>query len=209
MVAGLADPRKGHVVSGNHERESVPCGWIRATRPEPLRSARAWMSATRAVDLSLQRSPGLPSFGTNHPVSRRRGLQGRPVWCPEGFSQPVGSVWRSGLTCIPANEVAFGLRCTRRTSLLELMTTRLAEVLRVEESLPLEVLVTMVRDTKIERSKDLVVNIRNAPVKPARAGYEIHYFYFTHSVVIQFIQSIYDASDPPCLEEPAFFRTIQ
>ncbi len=86
------------------------------------------------------------------------------------------------------------------------MTTRLAEDLRVEESLPLEVLVTMVRDTKIERSKDLVVNIRNAPVKPARAGYEIHYFYFTHSVVIQ---SIYDASDPLCPEEPAFCRTIQ
>ena len=53
----------------------------------------------------------------------------------------------------------------------------------------------MVRDTKIERSKDLVVNIRNAPVKPARAGYEIHYFYFTHGVVIQ----LYSPSTTPPL----------
>ncbi len=54
---------------------------------------------------------------------------------------------------MPANEVAFGFRCTRRTSLLELTTTRLAEGLRAIRSLALEVLVTMVRD-KMERSMD-------------------------------------------------------
>lgn len=65
------------------------------------------------------------------------------------------------LTCIPANEVAVGFRCTRRTSLLELMTTRLAEDLRADISLPLEVLVIMVRDNETERNKGLVMrNLR-------------------------------------------------
>jgi hypothetical protein len=59
---------------------------------------------------------------------------------------------------MPANEVAFGFRCTRRTSLLELTTTRLAEGRRADRSLALDELVTMVRD-EIERSRNLPVNM--------------------------------------------------
>ena len=62
------------------------------------------------------------------------------------------------LTCMSANEVAFGFRCTRRTSLLELTTTRLAEGLGADGSLALEVLVTIVRD-EIERSNNLPANM--------------------------------------------------
>ena len=60
-----------------------------------------------------------------------------------------------GLTCMPANEVAFGFRCTRRTSLRELTTTRLAEGLGADESLAFEVLIGIVRD-EIERRDNLV-----------------------------------------------------
>jgi hypothetical protein len=60
-----------------------------------------------------------------------------------------------GLTCIPANEVAFGFLCTRRTSLLELMITRLAEGLRTDEFLALEALATIVRVDETERDKNL------------------------------------------------------
>jgi hypothetical protein len=70
-------------------------------------------------------------------------------------NQPLPWVVAAGLTCMPANEVAFGFRCTRRTSLLELTTTRLAEGLGADG---LEALVTMVRD-EIERSSNLPVNI--------------------------------------------------
>jgi hypothetical protein len=59
---------------------------------------------------------------------------------------------------MPANDVAFGFRCTRRTSLLKLTTTRLAEGLRADGSLALEVLVTIVRD-EVERSRNLLVNM--------------------------------------------------
>ena len=59
---------------------------------------------------------------------------------------------------MPANEVEFGFRCTRRTSLLELTTTRLAEGLRADSSLALDELVTMVRD-EIERGRNLLVNM--------------------------------------------------
>ena len=116
------------------------------------------MSATRVIDRSLQTSPGWPSFGTIHPVSLHRCLQGRPAWLPR-WNQPTTArflcIKRSTLTCIPANEVAFGFRCTRRTSLLELTTTRLAEYLKVDKSLPLDVLVTIVRDNETERSTGL------------------------------------------------------
>lgn len=70
-------------------------------------------------------------------------------------NQPLPWVVAAGLTCMPANEVAFGFRCTRSTSLLELTTTRLAEGLGADG---LEALVTMVRD-EIERSSNLPVNI--------------------------------------------------
>src|SRR6266576_3459671 len=66
---------------------------------------------------------------------------------------------------MPANEVEFGFRCTRRTSLLELTTTRLAEGLRADRSLALEELVTMVRD-EIERSRNLPVNMGVPPKAP-------------------------------------------
>ena len=62
------------------------------------------------------------------------------------------------LTCMPANEVAFGFRCTSRTSLLGLTTTRLAEGLRACVSLALDELVTMVCD-EIERGRNLRVNM--------------------------------------------------
>jgi hypothetical protein len=110
------------------------------------------MSPTmRAVDLSLRKSPGLPSFDTNHPVSRRNFLQGRPAWWPR-WNQPSVGGCAMVLTCMPANEVAFGFRCTRRTSLLELTITRLAEGLRADGSLALDGVVTMVRD-EIERGR--------------------------------------------------------
>lgn len=121
------------------------------------------MSPMRAIDLSLRKSPGLRSFDRIHPVSRRSFLQGTPEMesaivrgsCSE--SRDLGL-----LTCMPANEVVFGFRCTRRTSLLELMTTRLAEGLRANMSLALEVLlVTMVRD-EIERRENLRVNMVRA-----------------------------------------------
>lgn len=58
-----------------------------------------------------------------------------------------------------ANEVAFGFLCTRRTSLLELTTTRLAEGLRADRSFALgELVVTMVLDG-IERSRNLPVDM--------------------------------------------------
>jgi hypothetical protein len=66
---------------------------------------------------------------------------------------------------MPANEVAFGFRCTRRTSLLELTTTRLAEGLRADRSLAPDELVTMVRD-EIERSRNLPVNMGAPPKAP-------------------------------------------
>lgn len=71
------------------------------------------------------------------------------------------------LTCMPANEVAFGFRCTRRTSLLELTTTRLAEGLRADGSLALDELVTMVRD-EIERGRNLPVNMVRHQLKGAK-----------------------------------------
>ena len=70
-----------------------------------------------------------------------------------------GQLAAMNLTCIPANEVAFGFRWTRRTSLLELTTTRLAEDLRANESLALEAPVTILCENEVERSKDLVGNI--------------------------------------------------
>ena len=57
-----------------------------------------------------------------------------------------------------ANEVAFGFRRTRRTSLLGLTTIRLAEGLRADRSLALDALVTMVRD-EIERGRNLPANM--------------------------------------------------
>ena len=142
---------------------SSRCEWIRATRPESHRSETPWMSTTRAEDQSLRMSPGSPPFCAIHLGSPHRYLQGRPAWLP-GWSQPTAcfaEFHAISLTCIPANEVAVGFRCTRRTSLLELTTTRLAEDLRADRSLPLEVLVIIVRDNETERSKGLVMrNLR-------------------------------------------------
>ena len=133
------------------------------------------MLTKRAANQSLQRSPGLPSFGTTHRVSRHRGLQGRPAWCQGGIRQPVSRLAAMNLTCIPANEVAFGFRWTRRTSLLELTTTRLAEDLRADESLPLEALVTILRENEIKRSKDLVANIVHCKTGTGRFLNTVHF----------------------------------
>jgi hypothetical protein len=102
------------------------------------------------------------------------------------------------LTCIPANEVAFGFRWTRRTSLLELTTTRLAEDLGANESLPLEALVTILCENEIERSKDLVADIMVAI--PAQPGSGIRYSLYSCTNTVH-SQSIYNASDPLRLEK--------
>lgn len=76
---------------------------------------------------------------------------------------------------MPANEVAFGFRCTRRTSFLELTMTRLAEGLRADWSLALDGLVTMVRD-EIERSRNLPVNMARS-----KRRQEIHVIVYCHA----------------------------
>ena len=53
-------------------------------------------------------------------------------------------------TCMPANELAFGFRCTRRTSFLALSMTRLAEGLGPITSLALDVVVAIVCKSRME-----------------------------------------------------------
>src|SRR6266404_5135472 len=55
-----------------------------------------------------------------------------------------------GRTCMPGKAFAFGFRRTRRTSFLELTTTRLAEGLGPDTSLALEGLVGIVRKIWVE-----------------------------------------------------------
>lgn len=89
----------------------------------------------------------------------------------------------ASLTCMPANEVAFGFRCTRRTSLRELTTTRLAEGLRAEVSLAFGVLIAMVRD-EIEQSDNLV-NMVHPPRHDTKSGflYSIRFPYFVSTLI--------------------------